>query len=250
MKFRLLLLPFLALSCSLALAEDTFYHVPLTSLTLSEGKLPTNIEWSGSPWEMVEALQPYAVLEGDGEAFVGGEGLHPWSPAERAYQNMFLAIRAPKGNPPTGRLFVPKTDLSGMVALKFKLDAASEKPDSKQEFLKAKESYYGGLLARNIPGGAWFRHQETQAAMARGTKATPGMTNPAFNPRRPRSWEDGYDSTYDLFSGGRALSENLQLDLREKQLSAFCRLSSRRIVPDSIANLSEQPILCVFKLQP
>ena len=38
------------------------------------------------------------------------------------------------------------------------------------------------------------------------------MTNPAFNPRRPRAWEDGYDSTYDLFSGGRALSENLQLE--------------------------------------
>ncbi len=212
MKLHRLILTCLALSCSLVLAEDAYYHVPLTSLTISEGTLPTHFEGGGSGWQMMDALQPYAVLDGEGEAFIGGEALQPWGPAERAYQNMFLAFRAPKGSPLTGRLFVPKADLSGMVALKFKLDAASEKPESKQEFFKAKESCYRHLRERNIPGGAWFRHQETEAAKERGAKATPGRTNPAFNPRRPRGWDDGYDSTYDLFSGGRALSENLQLE--------------------------------------
>src|SRR5258708_1680085 len=131
MKLRHLLLTLLVVSCSLALAEDAYYHAPLSSLTFSEGKLPTNFEWKGSAWEMVEALQPYAVLDGDEEAFLSGESLQPWGRAGPAYQNGPLAVRAPKGNALTGRLFVPKADLSGMMALKFKVDAASEKPDSK-----------------------------------------------------------------------------------------------------------------------
>jgi hypothetical protein len=212
MKLRQLLLSFLALSCSLALAEDAYYNVPLTSLTLSEGKLPASFEWHGANWRMMEPLQPYAMLDGDGEAYVGGEAFQPWGPQQRAFQNMFLAIRAPSGSSFTGRLFVPNADLNGMVALKFKLDAASAKPDSKQRFLEAKENYYRRLREENIPGGAWFRHQEAEAAKARGAQVTPGMTNPAFNLRGPRSWAGDYDSTYDLFSGGRALSENLQLD--------------------------------------
>src|SRR6267154_28287 len=134
MKLRGLLLSFLALSCSLALAEDTYYHVPLSSLTFLEGKLPSDFQWSGSAWQMAEALSPYAVLDGEGEAFIGGEALRPWGRPETAYQNTFLAVRAPKGSAVTGRLIVPKADLSGMVALEFSIEATSEKPDSKQVF--------------------------------------------------------------------------------------------------------------------
>src|ERR1039457_4431553 len=108
MKLRQLLLACLMLSCTSVLAEDAYYHVPLASLTLSEGKLPASFEWGDSAWEMVEAVQPYAVLDGDGEAYVGGQSLQPGNPSDRAFQNMFLAIRAPNGGAPTGRLFVPK----------------------------------------------------------------------------------------------------------------------------------------------
>ncbi|HWX22029.1 MAG TPA: hypothetical protein VN578_19180 [Candidatus Binatia bacterium] len=213
MKLGRILLIFLVLSCSAALAEDAYYHVALTALTLSEGKLPDSSTWNSSGWQMLEAFQPYAVLDGEGEALVSGNGtFNPWQPRETLYRETFLALRVPKDGPVTGRLFVPKSDLSGMVALKFKVDTASAKADAKQEFFKAKENYYRMLRERNIPGGAWFRHQEIEAAKARGAKVAPAATTPAFNPGRRRSWDDGYDSTYNLFSGGRALSENLQLD--------------------------------------
>lgn len=212
MKLRHVILPFLALSCSTGLAEDVFYHVPLTPLTFAGGNLPTNFDWTGSNWKMAEALEPYVVLDGDGEVFVGGGTLVLRSSRERGDENSFLAVRAPKGTSPTGRLFLPKSDLSGMMALKFTVDAASAKPGSKEEFFKAKEDYYRRLRERNIPGGAWFRHQETEAAKARGAKVPAGADGAAFNPRRPGPWDEGYDSTYDLFSGGRALSENLQLE--------------------------------------
>src|SRR5712675_2533 len=143
------MLAFLGLSVSVGLAEDAYYYVPLTSLKFAEGKLPTNYQWSGTGWQAIEALQSSAVLDGggDGEAFVGGENLRPWGAPESAFQNTFLAVRAPRGKAVNGRLFVPKADLSGMVALKFHLEAAAEKPA--QEFFKAKENYYHSLRERN-----------------------------------------------------------------------------------------------------
>ena len=77
-------------------------------------------------------------------------------------------------------------------------------------FYQAKESHYRALLARDIPGGAWFRHQVKDAKLALGQqKPEPGAplaTVPSFQP------SDELSRTYDLFSGGRAMSENLQLD--------------------------------------
>src|SRR6266568_6622157 len=134
MKPKQLLLTCFALQCCLALAEDAYYYVPLTSLALSEGKLPTHFEWNSSTWKLAEALKPYPVIDGEGEGFVSGETLQPWSRSpEGSYQSTFLTLRAPKGQAVTGRLFLPKPDFSGMVALKFKLEPVSEKPDSKPE---------------------------------------------------------------------------------------------------------------------
>src|SRR5689334_15468334 len=122
-------------------AQQTYYHVPVGSLTISEGTLPIDFQWNRFGWEMVEVLQPFAVLDGPGEAFVNGDAVQQWG-ARESYQNLILALRAPKGSAVTGRLFLPNKDLNGMVALKFKVDASTEKPDSKIEFLKARENYY------------------------------------------------------------------------------------------------------------
>jgi hypothetical protein len=155
------------------------------------------------------ALQPYAVLDGEGEVFIGGDGLQPWSPPGRLYENTTIAIRAAAGKDVSGRLFVPKSDLSGMVSLKFTVAAAKANAESRVEFFKAKGSHYRRLLERNIPGAAWFRHQEREAIKARGDKPVDRPDNPnRFN--RPRMFEP--EETYEIFSGGRALSENLQLD--------------------------------------
>src|SRR5947207_3765053 len=124
-------------------------------------------------------------------------------------QNHSIANRAPQGKDVTGRLFVPKPDGNGMMPLKFKIDSAKAKAESRVEFLKAKENHYRQLVERNVPGGAWFRHQERETAKARGAKATDRPVNPnRFG--RNRGFE--LEESYDLFSGGRAVSENLQLD--------------------------------------
>lgn len=200
------------LSSSFGLAQDAYYHVPLGSLKLTEGKLPENYEWRSWSLQTAEALRPYVIMDGTAEAYVGGEGLQPWAPPDRMIAESTLVIRTEQGRPITGRLFVPKQDLHGMEGIKFKIEPSAQKSGSKKEFYKAKEEYYRQLRGRNIPGTAWFRHQELAAGKALGEKAvTPPDTG--FNRRQMQSWsEDGYDSTYELFSGGRALSENLQFD--------------------------------------
>jgi len=210
-KVRGILLVLGALSCSWGLAEEAYYDVPLRALTLSEGKLPTEFEWGSRSWQIAEALQPYAVMDGNAEAYVGGDGFQPWGAQGRTFPDSVMMVRAEKGSPMTGRLFVPKRDLSGMEGIKFKIETKAEMQASKDEFLKAKGEYYGRLRTRNIPGGAWFRHQEIETAKQRGGTVA-DRPNAGFDPRRGRPWEEGYDSTYELFSGGRALSENLQLD--------------------------------------
>ncbi|MDB6109673.1 MAG: hypothetical protein JWR69_1423 [Pedosphaera sp.] len=193
------------------LAEDVYYHVRFGDLTFTEGALPkeTSSSWESRQWRTAEAMQPYAVLDGAGEVFLAGEAADRWTPPVQVYQQGILAIRAPKDKEVTGRLFVPKPDFSGMTALTFKIPLTAGKPEAGKEFLKAKETHYRKLLDRNIPGGAWFRHQEQEAANAGTGKA---VADPAgtgrFNRRRPLEVED----TYDLFTGGRAVSENLQLD--------------------------------------
>jgi hypothetical protein len=200
------------LACSLALAEDAYYHVPLGTLTLTEGKLSENFEWGSWSWQVAEALRPYVIMDGTAEAYVAGESLQSWAPSDRRIADSILVIRAEKGSPITGRVFVPKLDLRGMEGIKFKIEPSAEKSGSKKEFFKAKEEHYRWLRGRNIPGGAWFRHQEIEAAKALGEKAA-SPPDTGFSRQRTQPWgEDGYDSTYELFSGGRALSENLQLD--------------------------------------
>src|SRR6266852_1548831 len=160
-------------------AEDVYFHLPVSSLTFTEGTLPA----VGEPvrfrrWNTLAALEPYAVLDTEGEVFLGGESFNPWEALNRQFQNQVLAIRTSKQAAVIGRLFVPKPDGSGMTPLKFQIEAARAKAESREEFLKAKESHYRRLLNRNIPGGAWFRHQSQEAAKARGGKSSDPLANP------------------------------------------------------------------------
>src|SRR6202035_5319556 len=56
-------------------------------------------------------------------------------------------------------------------------------------------------------GAAWFRHQARVARQPQN-KITDQPDSPIVRPNRI----DNLENTFDLFSGGRAISENLQLD--------------------------------------
>ncbi len=220
-----------AVGCPAAvLAEDSYYSVPLRELQLTEGTLPV-----GKPqpdrrfWRQRESLAPYAVLDGPGEAYVvgGGDWTEPWSapvmvgPGSPEWQaaepgtkqpagqepdrRTRILVRAPAGKDATGRLFLP-----GFAAgkLKFRIPASEAKPEVRRDFYRGKLAHYEHELGRDVPGAAWFRHQAREARLA--LNLSPEQAD-RFRPRQ-RGRTNELAQTYDLFTGGRAMSENLQLD--------------------------------------
>ena len=111
-------------------------------------------------------MEPYAVVEGRGEAYLTGPGTEGdyWSPLCRASRTTgqpenHILLCAPEGKEIKGRLFLVNADASGMDLLRFVVPASAAKPEAKEPFYRAKLAHYDHLLARDIPGGAWFRHQ-------------------------------------------------------------------------------------------
>ncbi len=191
-----------------ACAADAFYKVPLTKLNLQGGVLPTTSP-AGLSAPAAFAMQPYATLEGEGEAYFGGLSLEPWMAPTLNSDTAFLVIRAPAGQAPQGKLFVMKSDQKGMVRLGFQVPATAAVPAAQEDFWQAREAHYRELRTRNLPGSAWFRHAEEEARKARYGNPNPAPGGPAGFPRNQGELPD---ETYSLFTGGRAVSENLQLE--------------------------------------
>jgi hypothetical protein len=201
----------LVVFASAARAEDAHYLVPLDELSIIEGHLPKGSPeaWRIRSWQ---PLQPYAVLDGTGEAYVGiGQDFTPWNtsgnaagvaPAGNPWNWRSLVVRAPQGKDVTGRLFYPNQNWTGMVRLTFRIPAARASADARPAFDEGRRWHYEQLLRRNVPGGAWFRYQ--------AGKSEPD--NRPGRPGRPPRTPADLAETYALFTGGRAMSENIQLD--------------------------------------
>ncbi len=219
-----------------AFGGDAYYNIPIHELKLTEGELPIRKDQESNrlytQMERLRLMRPYAVLDTPGEVYVVGRGMthNTWyspyydgeylspTPPERngsrsertpGYGTQ-VYIRAPEGKDLTGRLYVPNADLTGMLVLKFAVPAAAAKADAKPPFLWAKTVYYDGLWRRDIPGGAWFRYQDRLVRKERNLRLDETPSRETFRPGFNRS--GSLADTYELFSGGRAMSENLQLD--------------------------------------
>lgn len=199
-----------ASSAGAAVAEDAYYDIPIRELKLVEGNLPAGPKgWRR--YDFARVMQPYATVEGQGEAYVSRQGWPVRSRPDNAspLNAARVLIRAPRGKDVTGRFCVPNSDGTGMVSLKFAVAASAAKAEAKTQFCHAKIHYYKDLLNRDIPGAAWFRHQIRLVNAKLGRQSSERQT-PGNRWRPGRSNE--LTRTYDLFTGSRAMSENLQLD--------------------------------------
>jgi hypothetical protein len=101
-----------------------------------------------------------------------------------------------------------------MSAIGFSIPAQRATANARPRFLRLKHEHYARLAAIGLPGAAWFRHQAGQVQQEGRLPARPDSLSRPFAGRfgrfgrRPANLAD----TYALFSGGRAVSENLQLD--------------------------------------
>jgi len=200
-------------SAGTARAKDVFFRVNVRDLELTEGQLP---DWEPGdvPWrlwaQLREAMQPYAILDADGEVYVSAEAFRDRrfrARNRRDGQPDHLTVCTASGKDITGRLYWPKSDFTGMVSVRFKIPASRADAENREDFHQAKLRHYDDLLARRVPGAAWFRHQARQAR-----KRLPSDTAERSDVWQRRRQTNRLSDTYALFSGGRAMSENLQLD--------------------------------------
>jgi len=207
--FRFTVAMVAVLAAGAARAQQTYYEVPLRALKLVEGKLPRAEQEPRRRTRNRADLMPRVVADAKAEAYLSyRRGSHPrWLPYKAMLDEIRLHARGPKGVKVTGHLYLPHPKERRMVALRFEIPAADADAAAEKLFLTAKESYYRNLRDRRIPGTAWFRHQERSVRRASGDDRSQ-VARQSDNWRR----RSDLDRSFALFTGGRAVSENLQLD--------------------------------------
>ena len=198
-KFILFLLVF---SCIFGYAAPQYYSTQLKSIPSVSKKLMKYYNYV--PWRLKMIMSPYLVIE-NGEGYV----VHTSRYYHTNFKKFAIAVCVDSKflNSQDIILMLPNKNFKSWHKIKIKL--SDLKKTTEEQFLLCKYRHYENLLRRNSPGSAWFRHQARSAA-----KSYYEITKKRLKPLR--SWRNRfsnrYQETFTLFSGGRALSENLQLD--------------------------------------
>jgi hypothetical protein len=204
-------------------AQDLFFSVPLKELAVSSGQWPASrpgLEAWRKVWEKADFLAPYVVGEPDAEMYflwgAGDDSLLPYSwlmENDRFVAQARLVVRSTKTKKVAGHIFVSKSDFSGFCRIDVVVDQPNpDQAAARRDFFVAKERHYRRLWQTGWPGGAWFRRQVQEAGQALVSEKKGKTSVPAVPPQPVREAESELHETFALFSGGRALSENLQLD--------------------------------------
>lgn len=220
--FAACLLGFPVAAASPARAEDVYFHRTVAELTITDGRLPAapDPRKAQFPGQIVgdgrirSAIHPYAVIAGAGEIYLDdrAQGLAIPEGLDTLSLEDVVAFRIPDRREVHGRLFVPRGNEEGMVVVAFKVSPPKTQDNARTVFAHAKRRHYDRLLARNVPGTAWFRHQarEANALLPAGQADNRNVNG---TPWRATDLE----RTFNLFSGDQAVEENLQI---ERPLSA------------------------------
>ena len=228
MKLKILILALLPFF----LNAKSFLTLRVSDLSFGKGEEPPVRVDNSTPYALrfsrdqktwLPSNLPYCRTEDATEAFISF-GKQGGSSTSFSTNDLVLCFR----NPETkikGQLFLHQKP-DGWKPFPFTFEKKNFKnllPEQKSEedFLKYRTIRYKWLQELKVPGTAWYRHQANQdsnrlAKIQNQPKPkTPNDNNRAMiRPTR----NTGLENSMDLFSGGRAISENLQLN-RELRLS-------------------------------
>ncbi|MBI3819899.1 MAG: hypothetical protein HY286_14475 [Planctomycetes bacterium] len=188
-----------------------YYSTTIEQLTI-EGELPKGAtEFRGTDEFIIK--RPKLQVAGGGEGYVEYQKF--WHNESKDFHENKVVISVPLGDLVRGKLIWPTADKQ-IVAIPFVYKGNVGGDDARIEFNKLKAEYYQPLAELDVPGGAWFQYQYNTASRAAGTgdPADPER-------RRPRSERgSAIEEFIEIFSGARAIRENLQLDRRLAEESA------------------------------
>lgn len=115
-----------------------------------------------------------------------------------------LVVAAPPG-PVTGAVYVNRWR-NGELEFELTLQPGQASAEARGTFLAGRAGHHRRNLNQRLPGGAWWRAGALEGVAAEEGEALPLVDVP------PRNDAGEFDETLQLFGGGRAVSENLQLD--------------------------------------
>ncbi|MFH0944665.1 MAG: hypothetical protein V2A76_05655, partial [Planctomycetota bacterium] len=202
-------------------AEGHEVSVGIDEIEIIEGAFPERIVpfWAGRGVTDRHALMaPRVILD----APLEGEDailLLPRAPLAAGDPNAGLRIvlRLEKARGLAGRLLLPRMDHSGMDTVRFRIPVGAGRPASDGEFEAGRLQAYERLRDAGLPGAAWYRWKAHQLRQGGDSPENSGSREfwggEDTDPRMPRpTRESEMQRSFDLFTGARAISENLQLD--------------------------------------
>lgn len=187
-------------------AAQVYARVPVRELAF-EGELPEIAPFDAAAPSDVRAARARVVLDGPGEAFLQYD-LRPvesaWHTPDARHATLWVCLS--QARELSGRLYVPEANARSMRRVAFTLPAAAFDEGLREDWLVAEFARWRLLAGPDVPGSAWFRHRADAARRALGRE----VESPAVSAERAR--EDELQETFELFSGQRAVAENLRLE--------------------------------------
>ncbi len=214
------------------LHADSFLSLSVSDLSFGkEGEPPVHID-NSTPYALqysrdlktyIPSNLPYFRTGDATEAFISF-GKKGGSRTSFSTNDIILCFRNPKSKI-EGQLFLHQKP-DGWKPFPFFFERKNYKnlsPEQKseEEFLKYRTIRYKWLVELEVPGSAWFRHQvmKDSIRLLQIHKEPKPNTHTYNNTAMIRpSRNNELENSMDLFSGGRAISENLPLN-RELRLS-------------------------------
>ena len=245
MKLKILifsLLPFILNANSfLALkVSDLSFKKEEKPGVLIDNTTPYALKYSRDLRTYIPSNLPYFRTEDAAEAFISFDK-QGGSRTSFSTADIVLCFRDPKPKI-EGQLFLYQKP-NGWKPFSFTFEKKNNKnllteEKSEEAFLRYRAIRYKWLQELGVPGTAWFRHQVTKdnirlAQIRKEPKPSTHTHNSSAIIRPTRNTE--LENSMDLFSGGRAISENLQLN-RELRLSSDEQ--NRTIPVSSVAGIT------------
>lgn len=209
-----------------AQAAEHYYYLPLRHLEITgqwpdSGDSEQSLQWPNRLY--LKYYMPYASGSSGEETYIdfspavpdiatGQFNLWQIQSIKQLLDSSYIAIRTDRDTLPTGTVYLPKPDLSGMAAMSFTLPKGIKSSDSdpKRAFYTAMKNHYDFLRTNGFTGAAWFRYRADQARRVL-EKDAPLDPNDLQQDQR-FAGRDELEEGMSLFTGTRAVSENIQLD--------------------------------------
>lgn len=225
---------FLTTTLAAQQTQEVFHYLRLDSLELSEPKeLEENDEFRlGLEWRFRAYQSPWVVLTSEGTAYLRFPERFHTNP-ESMLQHCHLAVRVLSSMEQVeGKLYLPKIKGLGYVVYEFAYSGMQSSENASRKFHETQEWHYRRLIENDYAGAGWFRHRAGNAYRILHGKNQDRLVDQG---NRRRNTND--PELYDLFSGGYAISENLQLD---RNLVLEDEEGERLIPIDSLSGITIQ----------